>query len=1090
MIYADIHGTSGRKNLVQPYTVDLLINGATTRMELDTGASVSLISEGTYDEWGSEAPPIQPANTVLRSYAGSLIPTLGKLNLQVGLPGSPSTKVLPALLVKGNGPDLLGRDWLSSLRLDWREVHRLAQEEEDILAKFPQVCSEKLGEFTGSPARIVIDSDVKPKFCKVRTVPYNLRELVDDELKRLEAEEVLSPVSYSEWAAPIVPVLKSDKKSVRICGDFKQTCNRAAKRDSYPLPRVEDILAQLGKGKFFSKLDLSRAYNQIPLDEQSKPFTTITTQRGLYQFNRLPFGISAAPAIFQRLLEDVLRGLPNVVNYLDDILIAGATRAEHNDTLSAVLERLQRAGLTLKRSKCDFFKSSVVFLGHEISQEGIRPIREKVAAVLDAPSPTTVEELRSFSGAVNFYVKFLPNLSGVMAPLYELLQKGVSWHWGKEQQSAFQKVKEALASTYLLVPYDNRRPLLLAVDASPYGLGAVLAHRFADGSERPIAFASRSLNKAERNYSQLDKEGAALVFGVKKFRNYLLGRHFEIFTDHKPLLGLFDEARAVPALASSRLQRWALLLEAYAYTMRFRPGKENANADMLSRLPLKETEPERPPPAELVLLLDTLEASPVDARRVRKWTSREPVLAKVMRYVQDGWPRTVEEELKGYVGHRDELSSQDGILLWGNRVVIPAKGQQQVLDILHESHPGISKMKALARSVVWWPGINQDIERRVNGCRSCQESAAAKAPAPLCPWEFPARPWSRLHLDYAGPFLGKFFLIIVDAYSKWMDVYPVKGPTAESTIDCLEQSFCINGLPDTFVSDNGPAFVAEEFRSFAARRGIVLVNSAPYHPASNGQAERSVQSFKAAMKKATEGSITTKLRRFLFQYRITPHTTTGVSPAELLHGRKPKSLLDLVRPDLEQRVQRKQWSQKEGHDRKSKFREFMKDEEVYVKNFRRGPSWVPAVVMERSGPNSYVCELDSGRKIRAHVDHVRRRAAAWTPPSTMHLPVSGRSEEPKTTTSGPTVASPEPRLEEESTETSAAPETAIAEGQPDFAGTEESFPVEPQTSASTLSTDGGSSPQKQVPASIPKPSEGTGLRRSARQRKPKIPYDV
>jgi hypothetical protein len=191
-----------------------------------------------------------------------------------------------------------------------------------------------------------------------------------------------------------------------------------------------------------------------------------------------------------------------------------------------------------------------------------------------------------------------------------------------------------------------------------------------------------------------------------------------------------------------------------------------------------------------------------------------------MRYVQDGWPSKVEEELKGYAVHKDELSLQDGLLLWEARVVILSKGRRQVLEILHESHPGISKMKALACSVVWWPGIDQDIESRVNGCRNCQESAAAKAPGPLCPWEFPARPWSRLHLDYAGPFLGKFFLIIVDAYSKWMDVYPVKGPTTEATIDCLERSFCISGLPDTLVSDNGPAFVADEFKSLASQRGI------------------------------------------------------------------------------------------------------------------------------------------------------------------------------------------------------------------------------------------------------------------------------
>lgn len=288
-------------------------------------------------------------------------------------------------------------------------------------------------------------------------------------------------------------------------------------------------------------------------------------------------------------MENILQDIPHVCVYLDDILITGKTEAEHLQILDKVLSRLQEAGVRLRQSKCVFMADVIQYLGHTISAQGIKPTDRKVRALQEAPCPTNVSQLKSFLGLANYYIKFLPNLSSTLSPLYRLLQKQVKWHWGQEQQQAFDEARQQLSSDRLLVHYDPRKDLILACDASPYGLGAVLSHRLDDGQERPIAYASRSLAPAEKQYSQIEKEGLAIVFGVKKFHQYLYGRSFTILSDHKPLQGLFKETSGVPTLASARIQRWALTLSAYDYTIKYKAGSQHSNADLLSRLPLPET---------------------------------------------------------------------------------------------------------------------------------------------------------------------------------------------------------------------------------------------------------------------------------------------------------------------------------------------------------------------------------------------------------------------------------------------------------------------------------------------------------------------
>ena len=825
---------------------------------------------------------------------------------------------LNLLVVAGSGPSLLGRDWLQTLRLEWASICRIQATPSETLSKLleqhAELFKDELGMVKGTTAKIHVDSEAQPRFCRPRTVPYALREKVDREIERLEKDGVIEPVQFSDWAAPVVPVVKPDN-SVRLCGDYKVTINRVAKLDVYPLPRIEEILASLAGGTKFTKLDLAHAYQQVQLDEESKKFTTINTSKGLYQYTRLPFGIASAPAIFQRTMEGLLQGIPNVSVYLDDILITGKSDEEHLKTVEGVLARLEKAGLRLKRSKCKFMLPSIEYLGHTISASGLQPTKEKVRAIVEAPAPHNVSQLKSFLGLLNYYAKFLPQLSTLLAPLYSLLQKNKQWTWGVEQEKAFLEAKAQLTSPRILAHYDPEKELVLSCDASPYGVGAVLSHRMDDGSERPIAFASRSLAPAEKRYAQLDKEALAIVFGVKKFNQYLLGRKFTILSDHKPLEHLLNETRPVPPLASARIKRWALILGAYDYTIQYKPGTDHANADLLSCLPLPDPPKKIPKPAEMVLLMETLDSSPVTARQVKTWTDRDPLLSKVRSLTQQGWTPQTDEQLKPYQKRKEELSVQDGCVLCGSRVIVPETGREKILRILHDGHPGVSRMKGIARSVVWWPGIDADIEKKVKNCIECQVNQKSPAPAPLHMWEWPTRPWNRLHIDYAGPFMGKMFLVVVDAYSKWLDVQVVSSATSQNTITVLRSLFATHGLPELIVSDNGTVFTSEQFRDFLKKNGIRHITSAPYHPSTNGLAERAVQTFKMSMKKSKPGDITTQLARFLFHYRTTPHSTTGVTPAELLMGRPLRTHIDLVKPSIASRVHTKQSDQKRNHDK-------------------------------------------------------------------------------------------------------------------------------------------------------------------------------
>ena len=520
------------------------------------GDEDGILSEATYRVIAetSEIPSLEKSNIRLKTYTGEAIKVLGATTVNARYANQEAT--LSIQVVEGAGPDLMGRDWLAKFEVTLGEVNHLEEttQPQALQVKDPEVFDGNLGCLRDVQVTLHVKPDAKLKFFKPRSVPHSLKQKVEDELEKMLSLGIISAVRTSKWAAPIVPALKKDC-SVRICGDFKPTYNQAADTETYPIPRVEELFSNLSGGKQFTKLDMSSAYLQLPIDDASKEYTTINTHKGLFQFNRLPFGIASAPAIFQRTMETLLRGIPGISVYLED----------HLQSLQQVLEHLSKAGFRLSKAKCFFLRNRIEYLGHLIDDHGLHPTDEKINAIKNAPRPRDVTELRSFLGILNYYGKFLPGSSSTLAPLHSLLRKNIRWSWRKPQEDAFTLAKNALHDDTLLVHFDPKKPLIVACDASQYGLGAVLSHLMDDGQERPIAFASRTLSPAEKKYAQLEKEALAIIFAVTKFHHYLYGVHFTIQSDHQPLSFLFSELRGIPVMASSRIQRWALTLSAYHY---------------------------------------------------------------------------------------------------------------------------------------------------------------------------------------------------------------------------------------------------------------------------------------------------------------------------------------------------------------------------------------------------------------------------------------------------------------------------------------------------------------------------------------------
>ena len=707
--------------------------------EVDTGAADNFLGKTAWSELGE--PRLQESIQQFKSASQHKLPILGTINLQAetnDVPGN-SQEILGFNITEIPSLNLLGRNAVKQLGIsvdtllnescknancntvfvESKPDKKLQENCQKLCNEFPELFKPELGKLKDFKLEVKFKHDAKPVFSRPRAVPFAVQEDLIQAYEEGIKKGVWQRAQFNEYGTPVVPIRKpllpgQSKSKLRVCGDYSVAVNAQLETHRHPIPTPERLMQKLSGGYGFTKIDLADAYNQIPLAPESQKRLALSTHQGVLLQMRLPFGISSAPGYFQQIMDQLTSDLPGVAVYLDDILVSGSSASEHLTNLRRLLQRLSDKGLRCRLEKCLFAQPSVEYLGHLLSNKGVAK-GKKVNDVLRMPAPTNVSTLKSFLGSVQFYSKFLENLSTVLEPLYNLTKKGVLWSWGKGEQRAFDIVKEKLCDDTVLAHFDPKLPIGSACDASEVGLGAVLFHRYENGGERPIANASKTLTDTQRNYSQIQKEALAIVFALTKFHHFLYGRKFILVTDHKPLLSLFGPTKAIPALAANRLARWALVLSQYEYSIEYRKTAEHGNADALSRLPVgpdfqfdgKECSAD----VDCVCTVKTisLQLNPGDPGVLKKETAKDSVLATVMRNIREGWPQSkirVEKQVNEESGYGadafkkicNSLSVSNGCLFYGTRVVIPLSLQPQVLEILHLGHFGHAADEAAGKN--------------------------------------------------------------------------------------------------------------------------------------------------------------------------------------------------------------------------------------------------------------------------------------------------------------------------------------------------------------------------------------------------------
>ena len=964
-----------QKENFSKYLIDMNVNDKVIRFEIDSGSSVTLINNNDRLKWFPNLKLIS-CDKEIASYCGKKIKIYGILQVNVkNYITDTDETTLPMYVVESERHPLLGREWINNIKLDWNiiiknqmncnivveeQCNKIAIDCKDLISKYPIVFENSTGKIANIVARLNLKEKTSPVFIRARSIPFSLKPKVEEELQKWVDSGILVKVDYSDWATPIVPVKKANG-NIRICGDYKISVNPNIMIDEHPLPTVEELFADMAGGEKFSKIDLTQAYLQMEIHPSDRHIMTLSTHKGLYQPTRLMYGIASAPAIWQRNIEIILGYIPGVKVFLDDIKITGPNDKIHLERLELVLSRLSSHNMRVNAAKCEFFSNSIVYCGYVIDKNGINKMKSKIEAMEKMPQPINKDQVRAFVGFVNYYGRFFPNLSTILFPINQLLKIENEFIWDKKCEKSFLEVKKEMMSNRVLAHYDTKLPLILATDASPYGVSAVLSHIYPDGSERPIHYASQTLNATQQRYAHHDKEAYAIVFGVKKFYTYVFGRKFILYTDNKAILQIFSPKKGLPILSATRMQHYAVFLESFDYDIRYKNTKQHGNADGLPRLPLKSTNNVKMDEVD-VLEIELINNLPLTVQELSEETIKDSAVKLLIQGLTNG--RSVDPKNRFGID-QNEFTLQQHCLMKGIRVYIPPSLRKRVLAELHIAHFGISRMKSLARGYCWWKSIDKDIETLSKDCSDCQETRAEPRKVPIHHWEPATKPFQRIHADYAGPFKNFYFYIIVDSYTKWAEVYITNNMSADTTIKLTRNFFATFGIPNIFVTDRGTQFTSNEFSNFMKRNGVQHKMGAPYHPATNGQAERYVQTIKNKLcaMACNKLNVEEKLCSILLNYRKTIHPATGKSPSMMVFGRQIRSRLDLMIPSE---------SNKNQGEIVGNIRNLNLNQRVSVRDYLNyGIKWQFGMVIEKLGKLHYLIKLDDGRFWTRHIDQIR-----------------------------------------------------------------------------------------------------------------------
>jgi hypothetical protein len=761
---------------------------------------------------------------------------------------------------------------------------------------------EKPVENQGNAALVEhrIDTDTaKP----INSIPYRAgvkeRETIDKLTDEMIADGVIRP-SSSPWASPVVLVSKKDG-SIRFCVDYRRL-NSITVRDVYPLPRIDDCLSMLHGNLYFSSLDMLAGYWQIRMAEADKAKTAFITNNGLFEFNVMPFGLTNAPATFQRYMDVVLAGLKwkCVLVYLDDICVFSRSFEEHLLHLNDVFERLRKYNLKLKPSKCNLFNQEFKYLGHVVSAEGIRGDPDKIKAIIEMPCPTSVKQVRTFVGKCTYYRELIPNYAMRCKPLYDLLKFNNRFVWTDIHQSAFDKLKETL-STFPIVCHPNYDlPFKVQTDASDEGIGAVLT-QVIDGQERIIKCTSRVLQPFEQKWCPREKEALAVIYACEVFRPYILHTQFTIETDHESLAFLLK------AKSPARLVRWALKLSEFNFSIVYRKGSKNGNADTLSRLPLQEV-------GEDLEQFDYEFLNAVDCMLEfdKLKISRKDLLTSQRNSPE--WQELIEECLSNKnlsLARNFELIDdllyfvrKDGYKL----IVIPSCLVETILKLYHNCdltvHLSSPRLYQMFHNRFYWKGMSEDIRRWVSACVQCNK---IKTPQPLSHGLLQPivvkQPFEMVGVDIMGPITQSndgysYILVCVDMFTSWVEASVLKNITAEEVCMVLFKILISrHGCPMKLLSDQGKQFESKLFAKFCKQFNITHVMASAYHHQTNGKVERFMRFIENSLALTVNKEQTNWCRLLdnsLFTYRVSISRMLNDSPFYLIYGRDPIIPADLM----------------------------------------------------------------------------------------------------------------------------------------------------------------------------------------------------
>lgn len=769
-------------------------------------------------------------------------------------------------------------------------VNSLAQNNGEKREEFPKI--------PGLQVKLDIDNEIVPSQVPNYRVPLALEESVNERLSKMERLGIIENApETSKWISPMEVVMKG-KQDYRIVIDMRRP-NKAIRRAHYPLPQMKQFHPALEGARYFTKLDISSAYFHIELHPGSREVTTFMTSRGLKRYTRLMFGVNAAPEIFQRTMDALFRRCKGVINFMDDFLVYGKTEQELEEREREVLSVMKKNKLTLNKEKCKFKLTEVEFLGYTLDVKGIRPSEEKLDAVGNFREPKSAAELRSFLGLVTFISPYIRNFSTMTEPLRRMLKKDEMEKWSEEQDRAFNELKLAVKDNVRTQGFFKLGvPTKLYTDASPVGLGAVLVQQLREGEkDQIIAFASKSLTETEKRYPQTQREALALVWAIEKWHYYLLGHQFTVLTDHQALEYIYNGKYRDGKRAITRAEGWALRLSAFDFNVQYVAGEKNI-ADSLSRLSVsndgayKESN-ELYELGSVTLELHAVgeESNAITVEEIKNAAAKDEETLAVLKALQDGeW----SEAAARYRVFEKELHVWKEVLMRGERIVLPKTLRSQAMRIAHVGHPGVVRMKRSLREKVWWPGIDDGVDRHAKSCMGCTMLAKDDPPEPMERTAMPKQPWDFVAIDFYSPKeLDAIVLVLVDYYSRHVHCTPISKHDAEKTIAALERIFEVFGYPKRMKADNGAPFQSKEFSEWCKSKGIDLVHSIPYWAQQNGMVERMMKNLTRALAIGKiEGRPWRKsLSNFVAAYNKAPHSVTGVAPSNAMFNRVVRGLL-------------------------------------------------------------------------------------------------------------------------------------------------------------------------------------------------------